>query len=147
MEADGLFVYGALREGGREHAWLARTKPLGSCLAWAPGRLFHLPLEGHPALVPGPEPGTPPPSPGWVAGAFVGYGDEGELEAALADLDPLEGVEEGRCVRRVLPVVLESGVRYHAWVHLLEADSLPQLERHAVELPDGDWGPYLARPD
>lgn len=143
MEADGIFVYGPLRRGGRQHVWLERTSPQGSCKAWIPGRLFHLPGPGFPALVPGPEPDAPPPGPGWVTGEFVGYGDEGELGAAVADLDQLEDVEEGLFVRRALPVVLESGHRYAAWVHVFEGERLFQLERHAVELPEGDWASYL----
>ena len=143
MEADGIFVYGPLRQGGNKHAWLDRTNPEGICRAWVAGRLFHLPMAGFPALVPGAEPGTAPPGPGWVVGEFVGYGDEGEQDAALEDLDQLEDVEGGLFARRVLPVVLDSGLRYGAWVHLFEADRLLQLEREAVELTPGDWAPYL----
>lgn len=143
MEADGIFIYGPLRHGGRNHAWLSRTNPQGYCDAWAAGRLFHLPLEGIPALVPEAEPGTAPPGPGWVAGEFVGYGDEQDLEAALSDLDQLENVEGGLFVRRVLPVVLDSGNRYGAWIYIFETDRLLQLEKNAVELPQGDWAPYL----
>jgi signal transduction histidine kinase/gamma-glutamylcyclotransferase (GGCT)/AIG2-like uncharacterized protein YtfP len=142
MDSDGLFVYGTLREGGSNHAWLRRTQPEGLTRAWTPGRLFHLP-EGFPALVPGDEPPAPPPGPGWVVGDFVGYEDPGDLEAALADLDALEGVEEDRFSRALLPVVLQGGHRYHAWAHVFHVERLPRLERHAVELGDGDWGPYL----
>ncbi len=142
VEADGLFVYGPLREGVSRHAWLQRTHPEGMTRAWLPGRLFHLP-EGFPALVPGPEPAAPPPGPGWVVGDFVGYGDAAELEAALADLDALEGVEEDRFSREILPVVLLGGHRYLAWAHVFHVERLPRLERHATELTDGDWGPYL----
>ena len=142
MDSDGLFVYGTLREGGVHHAWLQRTHPEGLTRAWAPGRLFHL-AEGFPALVPGPEPPAPPPGPGWVVGDFVGYEDPAELEAALADLDALEGVEEDRFSRILLPVVLQGGHRYTAWAHVFHVARLPRLERVATELPDGDWGPYL----
>ncbi|HEX9082873.1 MAG TPA: gamma-glutamylcyclotransferase family protein [Holophagaceae bacterium] len=142
MIADGLFVYGPLREGGTQHAWLLRTHPDGWTRAWVPGRLFHLP-EGYPALVAGPVPPTLPPGPGWVCGAFVGYGDERELEAALADLDALEGVEEDRFSRAIVPVLLEGGPTYRAWVYLFHVERLPRLEREAMELPDGDWAPYL----
>lgn len=143
MEADGLFVYGPLRRGGKQHAWLERTDPQGFCRAWIAGRLFHLPMPGFPALIAGPELETTPPGPGWVEGEFVGYGDEAELDSALADLDQLQDVEGGLFVRCVLPIVLDSGLRYGAWVHLFEADRLLQLERQAVELPQGDWASYL----
>ena len=142
MNSDGLFVYGTLREGGSNHAWLLRTHPQGLTPARVAGRLFHLPA-GYPALVPTAEPAEPPPGPGWVVGDFVGYDDEDDLESALADLDPLEGVEEGLFTREILPVRLEGGQRYHAWVYVFHVERLPRLEREAVELPDGDWADYL----
>ncbi|HJW44141.1 MAG TPA: gamma-glutamylcyclotransferase family protein [Geothrix sp.] len=142
MLSDGLFVYGTLREGGANHAWLLRTHPEGLTGAWVAGRLFHLPA-GYPALVPGPEPVAPPPGPGWVRGEFVGYEDDQDLESALADLDPLEGVEEDLFTREILPVTLEGGQRYQAWVYLFHVERLPRLEREAVELTDGDWASYL----
>jgi gamma-glutamylcyclotransferase (GGCT)/AIG2-like uncharacterized protein YtfP len=142
VEADGLFVYGTLREGGSNHAWLLRTHPEGLTRAWVAGRLFHLPA-GYPALVPTPEPRTPPPGPGWVRGEFVGYEDEADLGSALADLDPLEGVEEGVFARELLPVLLEGGQRYLAWVYLFHVERLPRLVREAVEVLAGDWAPYL----
>ena len=142
IPADGLFVYGTLREGGSNHAWLMRTHPEGVTGAWVPGRLFHLPA-GHPALVPGFTPEVAPPGPGWVRGDFVGYEDEGELGSALADLDSLEGVEEGLFTREILPVILEGGQQYLAWVDVFHVERLPRLEREAVEIQDGDWAPYL----
>jgi len=143
VTADGLFVYGSLRSGGGLHGWLQRTGPEGSCRAWTAGRLFRLP-DGHAALVAQPEPEQGPPGAGWVTGEFIGYGELDELDAAVADLDPLEGVEEGLYLRRVVPVVLDSGHRYAAWAYLFPEDRLPRLLREAVELSDGDWGPYLA---
>ena len=140
--ADGLFIYGTLREGGPSHAWLLRTNPEGLTPAWVAGRLFHLPA-GYPALVPTAEPGAPPPGPGWVRGAFVGYEDEADLESALADLDPLEGVEEGLFTREVRPALLEGGHRYQAWVYVFHVERLPRLEREATEIGNGDWTPYL----
>jgi gamma-glutamylcyclotransferase (GGCT)/AIG2-like uncharacterized protein YtfP len=142
ITADGLFVYGTLREGGSNHAWLLRTHPEGLTRAWVAGRLFHLPA-GYPALVPGVEPGGLPPGPGWVRGDFVGFEDETDLESALADLDPLEGVEEGLFTREVLPVWLEGGHRYQAWVYVFHVERLPRLQREAVEVLGGDWTSYL----
>jgi gamma-glutamylcyclotransferase (GGCT)/AIG2-like uncharacterized protein YtfP len=140
--ADGLFVYGTLREGGSNHTSLLRTHPEGLTRGWVAGQLFQLPA-GYPALVPGADPEAPPPGPGWVRGDFVGYEDLADLDSALADLDPLEGVEEGLFTREVLPVRLESGHRYQAWAYLFDADRLPRLEREAVEIPGGDWESYL----
>ncbi len=142
IPVDGLFVYGTLREGGSHHAWLLRTHPEGWTRAWVAGRLFHL-AAGYPALVPTAEPEQPAPGPGWVWGDFVGYEDEGELDSALTDLDTLEGVEEGLFTRQILPVTLEGGQRYQAWVYLFHVERLPRLEREAVEIQDGDWAAYL----
>lgn len=144
MEADGLFVYGTLREGGRFRTWLERTHPEGTTEAWMPGRLFHLPTVGYPAAVTGPEPPALPPGPGWIRGEFVGYEDDIDLLRALEDLDALEGVAEGLFLRRIVPVHLaHGGHRYQAWAWLFPNDRLPRLEREALELPDGDWSPYL----
>ena len=142
MNADGLFLYGSLRSGGSRQAWLERTHPEGRCRAWTPGRLFHLP-NGDAALVPDVEPETPPPGPGWVLGDFVGYEDEEGLDAALADLDPLEGVEEELYLRRAVPVLLDGAQRFVAWAYLFPEERLPRLAREALELPSGDWSPYL----
>lgn len=143
MEPDGLFVYGTLRMGGANRVWLERTHPEGSCRAWIPGRLFHIPEAGYPALVPGSEPPEAPPGTGWVVGEFLGFGDEVELAQALTDLDTLEDTEGRLFERRVLPCILDSGHRYGAWVYVFPEDRLPALETRAVELVDGDWAPYL----
>jgi gamma-glutamylcyclotransferase (GGCT)/AIG2-like uncharacterized protein YtfP len=143
MAADGLFVYGTLREGGHSHGWIRRTNPEGSSLGYTPGRLFHLPSAGYPAMVPGPEPGAPGPGPGWVVGEFLGYEDEGALQDALQDLDQLEDVEGELFERRLLPVLLDSGHRFQAWVYVFPEDRLHRLEMEGVELPSGDWGRYL----
>jgi gamma-glutamylcyclotransferase (GGCT)/AIG2-like uncharacterized protein YtfP len=144
MEADGLFVYGNLREGGRDHRWLLRTDPEGLVRAFAPGRLFHLPAAGFPAMVPQETPTSSPPGPGWVTGEFVGYEDEDALEAALQDLDAVEDVEGGRFERIVLPVLLESGHAYLAWAYLFPPDRLARLTREGIELPSGNWKEFLA---
>lgn len=139
--ADGLFVYGTLREGGSNHAWLLRTHPEGMTRAWMAGRLFHLPT-GYPAMVAGAEPAGLQ-EPGWVCGDFVGYEDQHELEAALEDLDALEGVDQGLFTREILPVVLAGGHRYLAWAYLFHVERLPRLEREAIAVTGGDWAPYL----
>jgi hypothetical protein len=77
-------------------------------------------------------------------GEFVGYDDEDDLAMALLDLDQVEDVEGGLFERQVLPVLLESGHRYAAWVYVFPEDRLQRLEREAVELPGGDWGGYLS---
>ena len=143
MESDGLFVYGSLREGGSNHAWLKRTNPLGLTRAYAPGRLFHSSESGSASMVSGAIPETLPPGPGWVAGEFVGYEDESDLESALENLDQLEGVAEGLFGRQMVPVLLESGQTYAAWAYVFPVERLPRLEREGIELPDGDWAGYL----
>jgi gamma-glutamylcyclotransferase (GGCT)/AIG2-like uncharacterized protein YtfP len=135
VEADGLFVYGSLRAGGRGHGWVQRTAPVGLTPARAQGRLFHLPAAGFPAMVPGPG--------AWVLGEFIGYEDEAALASALQDLDQVEDVEGGLFQRQLLPVWLDSGHCYQAWAYVFPADRLPQLEREGVELLGGDWAAYL----
>lgn len=143
MDSDGLFVYGTLRLGGSNHAWLKRTNPVGHTRAYAPGRLFHLPGTGLAAMVPGAVPTTLPPGPGWVHGEFIGYEDEEGLESALDNLDQLEGVAEGHFERTMVPVLLESGQTYAAWAYVFPVERLLRLEREGVELLDGDWSGYL----
>ena len=143
MDADGLFIYGPLREGGTQHAWLKRTGFEGLCEASTPGRLFHLAELNIPALVPGPIPAALPPGAGWVVGAFVGYEDSEALEAAVENLDALEGVAEDRTERRLLPVLLEGGQVFKAWAWIHPEDHLPRLEREALEIKSGDWKDYL----
>ena len=143
MDADGIFVYGSLREGGRNHGWLQRTAPEGLTGAFAAGRLFHLPSAGFPAMVATGEPTEGPPGSGWVTGEFAGYEDEAALACALEDLDQLEDVAGDLFQRVLLPVVLASGHRYEAWAYVFPADRLPRLEREGVELPSGDWNAYL----
>lgn len=145
MEADGLFVYGTLRPGGRNHGWLRRTHPEGLCRAFLPGRIWHLPEAGYPAVLAGPEPPAGPPGPGWVVGDFVGYEDEAALENALADLDELEDVAGGLYERLLAEVLLASGHRMLAWTYVFPEVREQTLARVAVELPDGDWEPYLRR--
>ena len=146
MAADGLFVYDSLREGGQRHGWIQRTAPVGHIRAYTPGRLFHLPSAGHPALVPTPEPESCPPGPGWVVGEFIGYEDEDDLANATQDLDQLQDVPGETFQRRLCPVILASGHRYLAWVYVFPEDRLARLEREAAELLGGDWGSYLEHP-
>jgi gamma-glutamylcyclotransferase (GGCT)/AIG2-like uncharacterized protein YtfP len=143
--ADGLFVYGTLRTGGRNQHWIRKTHPEGVTGAYAPGRLFHLPAVGFPALIEVAEPNELPPGPGWVVGEFVGYEDDQVLESAAQDLDALEDVDGGLFERRLVPVILDSGHRYLAWAYVFPEDRLPRLEREAIELLSGDWRDYLAR--
>lgn len=141
MHADGLFVHGPLREGGAQHRWLQRTRPEGLCRAWVPGRLFHLPEAGLPALLPGEIPPALPPGAGWVLGDFVGYGDEAELQAALSDLDALATEAGGEA--RLLPVLLEGGATYTAWAWTFPVEQAARLEKEALEVPGGDWAAWL----
>ncbi len=141
MNADGLFVYGSLREGGAQHRWVTRTHPQGTCRAYAPGRLFHMPAVGLPALVPGSIPPALPPGPGWVVGDFIGYDDEEALQRALADLDAV--ASEAGAEARLLPVLLEGGATYVAWAWTFHMEHLPKLEKEATEIPGGDWAAWL----
>lgn len=141
MHADGLFVHGPLREGGSQHRWLQRTHPEGLCRAWTPGRLFHLPEADQAALVPGAIPPALPPGSGWVTGDFVGYGDEADLLSALSDLEALATEAGGEA--RMIPVLLEGGATYTAWAWVFPVEQCSRLELEAVEVPSGEWTPWL----
>jgi hypothetical protein len=84
-----------------------------------------------------------PPGPGWVAGEFFGYEDPKALENAAQDLDPLEDADGGLFLRRVVPVLLESGHSYAAYAYVFPEDRIPWLEREGVELAEGDWTAHL----
>jgi gamma-glutamylcyclotransferase (GGCT)/AIG2-like uncharacterized protein YtfP len=101
-------------------------------------------MADFPAMVEGVEPLSSPPASGWVTGEFIGYEDDEELESALTDLDQLEEVGQGMFFRKVIPVLLDSGHHYSAWVYLFPKDRLRRLEKEATELPNGDWAAYLA---
>ncbi len=78
-----------------------------------------------------------------MVGEFVGYEDLESLEQASENLDALMGAEEERNLRAPVPVILEGGQVYKAWAWVFHVERLPRLEREAVEIPDGDWSPYL----
>lgn len=94
-------------------------------------------------MLAGPIPASVPPGPGWVVGEFVGYEDDEDLLAALQDLDQLEGVGDELFERRLLPLLLENGQTFVAWVYVFPEDRRTRLEREGVELPQGDWASYL----
>ncbi len=143
MDVTGLFVYGTLRAGGSNHAWLWRTRPQGAAPAWTPGRLFHLPEAGYPAMVCGPAPTALPPAPGWVRGEYVGYEDAQALQGALEDLDVLEDVAGGLFIRYVRPVLLDRGPILAAWVYTFPEERLEVLNKDNIEIMSGDWSPHL----
>ena len=122
--------------------WTARIRKVAAEPGWLDGS-FICPWRGSLPWLRVRNPEQPPLARAGSRREFVSYGDDAELEEALADLDQLENVEGGLFVRRVLPVILDSGIRFGAWVHLFETDRLLQLEKDAVELPQGDWAPYL----
>ena len=71
----------------------------------------------------------------------MAYGDEAGLSQALADLDALATEAGGEA--RLLPVLLEGGATYTAWVWAFPVEQLPRLEKEALEVPGGDWAAWL----
>jgi gamma-glutamylcyclotransferase (GGCT)/AIG2-like uncharacterized protein YtfP len=108
-----VFVYGTLKRGASNHAWLAGSRWLGeACL---PGLVLH----------------DLGPFPMAVLGAGTVYGELYGVDAAgLARLDQLEGYPR-LYDRQLLP--LADGSR--AWVYL----GRPRQVRHAPVLASGHW--------
>lgn len=115
-----VFVYGTLRRGQANHAWLAGARWLGE--ASLRGAVLH-DLGPFPMAVPGD---------GLVWGELYGVD-----AATLARLDHLEGhprLYERHWLR------LEDGRQ--AWVYL----GRPRQVRFVPALPEGRWPPLLAAP-
>ena len=114
-QVDGVFVYGTLKRGASNHAWLAGSRWLGeACL---PGLVLH----------------DLGPFPMAVLGAGTVLGELYAVDAAgLARLDHLEGYPR-LYDRQLLP--LADGRR--AWVYL----GRPRQVRHAPVLASGHWQP------
>ena len=64
-------------------------------------------------------------------------------EQSLGETDESASYRIEPLIREILPVQLEGGQRYRAWVYVFHVERLPALEKSAVELKDGDWKDYL----
>ena len=116
-QADLVFVYGTLKRGASNHAWLAGSSWLGE--ACMPGLVLH----------------DLGPFPMAVVGAGTVHGELYAVAAAgLARLDQLEGYPR-LYDRRLLP--LADGRR--VWVYL----GRPRQVRHAPLLACGHWPPQI----
>ena len=113
---NALFVYGTLKRGRSNHAWIAsalRIEP-----ASVPGVLFELP-EGYPALASGE---------GTVHGELCFFEDLGPL---LPDLDAFEGTQ----YRRIrCEAMTEDSQRHDAWCYVVR-----EIPSSAWPIPSGRW--------
>lgn len=118
MADDGttlLFVYGTLKRGGSNHPFLAGQRFLGHART-GPGYVLYN-LGGYPGLVPAP-------------GAHDAV--QGEVwavdPAALADIDDLEGVDQGLYRREPVNLVAEfAGEPVQTYVYALSVEGRPVL--------------------
>lgn len=124
MRGESLFVFGPLRHGGADAAWLAGLPRRAGSVA---GELWVLP-GGAPVLVPSPR--------GRVIGELV----EGVPPRVLGLLDHLEGVPDGVVTRVRTDVRI--GLRSEpAWVWVCDAARARSGRRH----PGSRWTPALVR--
>ncbi|HEX2755388.1 MAG TPA: gamma-glutamylcyclotransferase family protein [Candidatus Limnocylindrales bacterium] len=130
-----LAVYGTLRRGERNHAFLAGSTFLGRGSVL--GRLFEMPRSAarayaYPALVLG--------GPSRVVVELYDIPDPAAL-AAADDLEAFDPADEAgsQYVRRVVGIV--DGPVAAAWVYLYNG---PPADMGEV-IPDGDWVTFLAR--
>jgi gamma-glutamylcyclotransferase (GGCT)/AIG2-like uncharacterized protein YtfP len=117
-----LFVYGTLRPGQRA------AHRLGVIRSVTPGtirgRLYHLPAEGYPVVIDGPE--------------GIVHGERVEIdEAQLPSLDDYEGP----LYRRVIVTVEgPGGSRATAWCWQADpAQEASVIAKGAIHLPGGRW--------
>lgn len=87
-----IFVYGTLKRGGSNHAYLAGQRCMGAARTM-PGYTLYLPAD----------------YPGMVAKTSDREGVTGELweviPECLSELDRLEGIAEGLYAREVVPMI------------------------------------------
>lgn len=111
-----LFIYGTLKRGGSNHAFMAGQRFVGTAATQPCYRLFD--LGGYPGMV--------------AASTGQGLGIEGEVwevdAAALARLDALEETENGEYIRE--PILLDSawhGPEVQGYRFLLSVAGCPEL--------------------
>jgi gamma-glutamylcyclotransferase (GGCT)/AIG2-like uncharacterized protein YtfP len=129
-QADGVFVYGTLKQGLRNRhviepfvepgAPVVKATTNGQLFDWGPYPAMTLETEA-----------------GQVRGEFVKVSDE---PTALQHLDWLEGYKPGRpdnlYDRTIVPVRLDSGEVKMAWVYHMPPDKAAQRGR---AVPSGEW--------
>lgn len=128
-EPSGVFVYGTLKRGERNHPLVADASRI--IPATTRGTLYDLPV-GYPCMtVEGDD---------TVHGEFMTFKD---LPGKLARLDRLEGYREGRpaeenlYLRVPLHVTLESGGEAKAWGYIFTRARANMTPKERV--PSGEW--------
>lgn len=134
-----VFVYGTLKPGGKYHKVYCEALAPEAIPAWIPGRLYHLPAYGYPAVGEGED---------RVQGYVLRFGDHVDAAALLADLDELEiydpalPLEDNMYLRQRMTVATAQGP-IEAWVYLMSAARLALYQ--GIYDPSGDWDQLMSR--
>ncbi len=93
-----VFVYGTLKPREINYSYYCQGKVIEEIRAFISGQLYHLPVFGYPAAIPGE---------GKIEGFLLTFADN----RFLADLDELEDYEEGKPIKKKwLPTPFNSGL-------------------------------------
>lgn len=117
-----VFVYGTLRAGQKNYRRYLQGKTVREAPASCAGRLYVLPEEGYPYLLPGA---------GRVWGELIFLAPEC-YQRTLRRLDALEEYDPGReaasvYLRRRATVRVANGEEYQAWVYYWNRSALGEL--------------------
>lgn len=126
-----VFVYGTLKPGERYYDRYCAGKVIEETPAFTLGKIYHLPIFGYPAMIPG-------------DGKVQGYLLTFAKPEFLPDLDGLEDYlpdrspEQNLYNRREVEIYDRSGISQGlAWVYFMTQE---QIERFGgVPLPSGLW--------
>ncbi|BCJ86776.1 gamma-glutamylcyclotransferase family protein [Effusibacillus dendaii] len=139
---NSVFVYGTLRPGQRYHK-LIEAYVKHSVSATLSGRLYHLP-EGYPALVLASDQSHGKRN-GPVRGELLYFSEIAQVLPILDELEDYYSPNDPRNLyeRVNVSVVTVRGHSASCMVYLFTPDKLPELERRAVHIPNGDWVQWI----
>lgn len=134
-----VFVYGTLKPGGKYYKVYCEALAPLAIPAWIPGRLYHLPDYGYPAVGEGHD---------RIHGYVLRFGAGIDPDSLLAELDELEVYDphlplaDNMYLRQRMTIETVQG-SIEAWVYLMSAARLA-LYRGVYD-PSGNWDHLLPR--
>jgi gamma-glutamylcyclotransferase (GGCT)/AIG2-like uncharacterized protein YtfP len=126
-----VFVYGTLKPGGRYHDRYCAADLVRAEGAIAPGKLYHLPQQGYPAMTQGDD---------WVQGYLLTFENSRVLTAldALEDYQPHRPSQENEYQRQEIIVFdPQKQPLGPAWAYLMESTRV--MARGGLYLAQGYW--------